>query len=73
MFSGCPFVCLSSHLSVTKLVNVIFKKQVTNFDANWHKWFTGQKRENINFEVWGQRSRGRIIKNPFQGDFSRTV
>ena len=55
-FSNCPF-CSFIYLSVTKLVNMIFRKWINDFDANWHKCFTefGHKTTNCGHrEVKGQ-------------------
>jgi len=31
------------------------KTNETDYDANWHKWFTGQGHETINFGVRGSK------------------
>jgi len=50
--------------SVTKLVNTIFYKRMkwNDFDANWSKWSTGQKREKVYF--WDQEVKGQGHMRP---------
>ena len=62
MFATCPpvrpSVCQSICLSPNLWTWTSLKRNQNNFDANWHKWFLGQKVWND--QVWrsrGQRSR----------------
>ena len=50
LFFVILFVCLLPHLW-----SQYFKNKLTNFDANWYEWSTGQGHKIIN--LWGQEVR----------------
>jgi len=61
---SCPFIdlfdCQSIHasvrLSLTKLINTMFWKQMNNVDVSWHKWSMVRGHETIHFG--GQEVKG---------------
>ena len=56
--SACVFI----YSYVTRLLNMIFENEWTDFDASWHQSSTGQGCETIIFGVKGQKSKSQEAK-----------
>jgi len=53
-FIFCPYIALvrqKTQTTVNKSWTRHFENEKTDCDSNWHKWYTGQGHETVNFGV----------------------